>query len=80
MTTPDLAGMAERVMELVGDRAEAEVTASTGRSAITRFANSNIHQNVAEDHLGVRLRLVADGRLAGSSTNRTDADGLSRLV
>ncbi|MGI9021716.1 MAG: TldD/PmbA family protein [Acidimicrobiales bacterium] len=76
----DLAALGERVLELVGDRAEAEVGVSAGRRAITRFANSHIHQNVAEEHLGVRLRLASDGRLAGSSTNRTDAAGLERLV
>ncbi len=72
--------MCDRVLELVGGRAEAEVTASTGRSALTRFANSNIHQNVAEDHHGVRLRLATDGRLAAASTDRTDPEGLERLV
>ena len=76
----NLQALGERVLELVGDRAEVEVAASSGRSAITRFANSTIHQNVAEDHVGVRLRLVADGRVAGSSTNRTDSGGLARLV
>ncbi len=30
----------ERVLELVGDRAEAEVTISSARSGLTRFANS----------------------------------------
>ncbi|MGI8776609.1 MAG: TldD/PmbA family protein [Acidimicrobiales bacterium] len=72
--------LTERVLDLVGGRAEAEVTATTGRSALTRFANSHIHQNVAEDHLGVRLRLAVDGRVAGASTDRTDLDGLERLV
>lgn len=77
---PDLVALGERVLDLVGARAEAEVTASAGRTALTRFANSTIHQNMAEDHLGVRLRIVCDGRLAASSTNRVDADGLERLV
>jgi len=72
--------LTERVLDLVGGRAEAEVTATAGRSALTRFANSHIHQNVAEDHLGVHLRLAVDGRVAGASTDRTDLDGLERLV
>jgi len=76
----DLSDLCDTVLELVGDGAEAEVTATAGRSALTRFANSNIHQNVAEDHLGVRLRLATDGRLAAASTDRTDPDGLKRLV
>ncbi len=77
---PDLAALGERVLELVGGRAEAEVTVGAGRTAITRFANSHIHQNVAEEHRGVRLRVACDGRLAASSTNRTDTPGLERLV
>jgi len=75
-----LEGLADWVLELVGGRAEAEVTATGGRSALTRFANSHIHQNMAEDHLGVRLRLAVDGRLASAYTDRTDLDGLQRLV
>ncbi|MDQ6798027.1 MAG: TldD/PmbA family protein [Actinomycetota bacterium] len=76
----DLPGLCDAVLALVGGRAEAEVTASAGRSALTRFANSNIHQNVAEDHHGVRLRLATDGRLAAASTDRIDPEGLERLV
>ncbi|HEX2042376.1 MAG TPA: TldD/PmbA family protein [Acidimicrobiales bacterium] len=72
--------LCEQVLDLVGDRAEAEVAATVGRSALTRFANSAIHQNVAEDHLFVRLRLVADGRLAASTTTRPGPDGLRGLV
>jgi len=72
--------LCDRVLDLVGGRAEAEVTATAGRGALTRFANSNIHQNVAEDHQGVRLRLATDGRVAAASTDRTDPEGLDRLV
>ena len=81
--SPELSGLpalAAWVVDLVGSRAEAEVTVTAGRSALTRFANSHIHQNVAEDHVSVRLRLVADGRLAASTTSRVDDDGLHRLV
>lgn len=63
-----------------GDGAEAEVTASSGRSALTRFANSHIHQNMADDHVGLRLRLVLDGRVATAATGRLGGGGLERLV
>ncbi|MDQ6927183.1 MAG: TldD/PmbA family protein [Actinomycetota bacterium] len=72
--------LCDRVLELVGSRAEAEVSAHEGRYALTRFANSAIHQNVAEDNRSVRVRVVTDGRQAAASTNRIDSDGLSRLV
>ncbi|HEX2023377.1 MAG TPA: TldD/PmbA family protein [Acidimicrobiales bacterium] len=72
--------LCHQVLDLVGGRAEAEVTATAGRSALTRFANSAIHQNVADDHLSVRLRVVAGGRMAAATTTRVDAEGLGRLV
>ena len=38
----------ERVLRLVGTDAEAEVTVTAGTEALTRFATSFIHQNVAD--------------------------------
>ncbi len=70
----------DRLVELVGARAEAEAACSTGRSALTRFANSSIHQNVAEDFVWARLRVSVGGRLASAGTDRPDAGGLERLV
>jgi predicted Zn-dependent protease len=78
MTTPK--DLCERTLEIVDGQADAQVTASAGRSALTRFANSFIHQNVAEDRASVRLTVVVDGRLAGASTTVVDDDGLRRLV
>ena len=70
----------DRLVELVGDRAEAEAACSTGRSALTRFANSSIHQNVAEDFVWARVRVSIGGRQASAGTDRPDAGGLERLV
>ena len=76
--------LAGRVVELVrrlaGPDAQAEVTASHSAEALTRFANSAIHQNVADATTTVRLRLHLDGRTAGGSTTVTDAAGLDSLV
>lgn len=73
--------LCEQVIELVGTRAEAQVTASQGRPALTRFANSFIHQNVGEARVSVTLKLaLPDGRVAAASTTRADATGLSSLV
>ncbi len=75
---------ADRVLELVRTRAssaEAEVTVRTGNRALTRFANSSIHQNVAEELSHVLLRVAVDGRVAASSFDGPpDEDGLARLV
>jgi predicted Zn-dependent protease len=74
-------GVCERVLSLVGGRAEAVAAATVGTSSLTRFANSRIHQNVTEDLRSVRLAVaVGGGRMARASTTRTDADGLAVLV
>ncbi|MFC7275616.1 TldD/PmbA family protein [Paractinoplanes rhizophilus] len=76
--------LAARVVELVrsvaGPAAEAEVVAWHNAEALTRFANSAIHQNVADATTTVRLRMHLDGRTAGGSTTITSADGLRALV
>ena len=72
--------IARRLVDMVGDRAEAEALVHGGTSALTRFANSFIHQNVAETGTTASLRLAVDGRVASSGTNRVDDEGLSRLV
>jgi predicted Zn-dependent protease len=59
---------------------EAEVLVMAGDSALTRFANSEIHQNVAERNLTVSLRHVVGRRIAVVSTGRVDPEGLRSLV
>jgi predicted Zn-dependent protease len=59
---------------------EAEALILTGESALTRFANSQIHQNVAETGAYVNLRFVSGKRVAVASTGRTDDEGLRGLV
>ena len=59
---------------------EAEVLVTAGDSALTRFANSEIHQNVAERSVSVSLRHVVGRRIAVVSTGKVDADGLRSLV
>jgi PmbA protein len=51
-----------------------------GRSALTRFANNTIHQNVAEENYGVSLRTVFGGRTARASTNKFDDESLRNVV
>ena len=47
--------------------AEAEVNVQLGVSALTRFANSRIHQNMDGRVSQVALRLALDGRVASAS-------------
>ncbi len=80
MTDREPQSLCEQVLDHVGDRAEAVVTAVHGMAGLTRFANSFIHQNVAEEELTVGLKLAVDGRYASGETNQTDSEGLRRLV
>ena len=75
-----LLDVCERVLNRVHPEAEAEVTVSTGADALTRFATSFIHQNVADAAQRVHLRVALDGRVAESAGNQTDDDALDRLV
>src|SRR5437762_4619664 len=59
---------------------EVEVLVYGGRSALTRFANNVIHQNVAEENYGVSVRTVFGGRTARASTNKLDDESLQRAV
>jgi predicted Zn-dependent protease len=49
-------------------------------AALTRFANSEIHQNVAESNVRVNLRFVRGTRVGVATTGRTDPDALLRLA
>jgi PmbA protein len=59
---------------------EAEALVTTEDSALTRFANSEIHQNVAETNSTINLRVVVGKRVGVASSGRTDAEGLHRLA
>ncbi len=59
---------------------QAEVLFSEGDSALTRFANSEIHQNVAQRDALVSLRFVDGRRVGCAATNRLDDDALLRLA
>jgi PmbA protein len=59
---------------------EVEVLFYGGKSALTRFANNTIHQNVAEENYGVSVRTVFAGRTARATTNKLDNESLKRVV
>ncbi len=62
----------------VGEETEVHIDETT--SALTRFANNAIHQNVAENGLTVSVRTVVDGRTARATTNRIDEDSLRATI
>ena len=65
---------------LAAGATEAEVLVTSEDAQLTRFANSEIHQNVAETNISVNLRFVAGRRIAVASSGRTDDEGLRTLV
>ncbi len=60
--------------------AEVSAQADRHRLALTRFANSVIHQNVAQDGAEVRLVVHHDGRTASGSATVVSNDDLRALV
>ena len=62
------------------DVTEVEALVMADHSALTRFANSEIHQNVAETSLILNLRVVIGKRVGVASSGRTDAEGVRRLA
>src|SRR5258707_9255113 len=59
---------------------ETEVMIGSARTALTRFANNAIHQNVAEESRYLSVRPVFDGRTARATTNKFDPESLRRTV
>ncbi len=59
---------------------EVELMIGGGASALTRFANNGITQNVAEENYSLSVRVNLDGRTARATTNKTDDESLRRVV
>ena len=59
---------------------EVEAIIAGGRSALTRFANNTIHQNVAEEGYVISIRTAMQGKTARATTNRIDDESLKRAV
>ncbi len=76
----DLANRLVAMVNKTAPHAEAEVSVETVALALTRFANSAIHQNVADETTTIRLKVHADGRSVTSSTTLTGPDALDSLV
>jgi PmbA protein len=49
-------------------------------SALTRFANNHIHQNVAESNHELHVRAVVGKRMGVATTNRLDDESLRRVT
>lgn len=60
--------------------AETEVVIAERDRQLTRFANSEIHQNVAERDTEVRVRVVVDNRVGVASTNDLSDGALAEVL
>lgn len=76
----ELLAIADGVLERAPAGAEAEVTVTESSTALTRYANGGIHQNVADRTLRMRLRLVRDGRSGVAEMQVAGVDGAASLV
>src|SRR5438067_4394195 len=79
MTGEQLQSIFDRIKKFAGGH-ELEVIISGGRSALTRFANNMIHQNVAEEGTVISVRVAFEGKTARATTNKTDDESLRRAV
>jgi len=79
LTQPQAADIFARIRKYASSD-EVECLFYGGHSALTRFANNSIHQNVAEENYGVSLRTVFGGRTARATTNRFDDESLRDVV
>src|SRR5207302_2056097 len=76
MLTKDKAGEIFDKIKKHSSADEVEALFYGGHSALTRFANNTIHQNVAEEHYGVSVRTVFNRRNARASTHKLTAAGI----
>src|SRR5215469_9787667 len=59
---------------------ELELLVAGGKSALTRFANNTIHQNVAEENYVASIRASFGQRTARATTNKLENESLRRAV
>ncbi len=79
--------LGEQELKNLGDRAlamsqadQTEVVIFAPHSALTRFANSYIHQNVEQQDLDMRVRAVVGKKIGVASSNDLSDDGLRSVV
>jgi PmbA protein len=76
MITPSHASEVARDALSLVSADEAEVLVTAEYSALTRFANNRINQNVSEENASVRIRAVLGTKVGVASTNRLHHDSL----
>jgi PmbA protein len=75
----DLRAISNTVLD-ASEAEHTEVIITDKDLALTRFANSEIHQNVAERDIDVRIRVVTKERVGVASTNQLDQESLREAL
>lgn len=73
----------DKLLTIALEHSSAEQTEASiyaGTSALTRFANSTIHQNMLFEDNVIRIRAVFGKKLAEGTSNRVDEHGVRALV
>lgn len=73
----------DKLLTLALEHSSAEQTEAgiyLGRSALTRFANSTIHQNMLFENGEIKIRAVFGKKVAEGTSNRLDEQGVRSLV
>lgn len=72
--------IAGKLMEYARGADEIEAVVAGVESALTRFANNGIHQNVAEKSISVNLRVAYGKRVGTAAGNQADPESLRELA
>src|SRR4051812_16711719 len=75
----ELQSMAQRLLASV-QADQAEVLVFSGSSALTRFANNYIHQNVEETDTSVHVRAVIGKKIGVASSDIISEEGLKAVA
>ncbi len=68
--------MVKKILEKV-EVDEAEIRLSKEDTSLTRYANSRIHQNIAQNDVTVSIRAVKGKKVGSATTNSIDEDSLT---
>ena len=79
MTKDEAKALVDQALQAAGGE-EAEVILGGGLSALTRFANNEITQNVAERRFLLSVRVLRGKRTGRATGNDLSKDGIERLV
>ena len=75
----ELKNLADRALAM-SEADQTEVVMFTSHSALTRFANSYIHQNVEQQDVDLRVRAVVGKKIGVASSNDLSDEGLRTVV